>query len=257
MLSPIATALVIAVLVVAAIVVRACLCPAGWKAWVLYQITRVYCPLLFRWKAANPCTIPEEGPAIIVGNHTSPVDPVLLWMGHFRQFRRRRIRVIGYMMAGEYFRIGGPVGWVFRAMESIPATRSGRDTGAVRAALDRLQKGKLLGMFPEGRINVATPDTKLLRSGTGAAWLALKSGAPVIPVFIRNAPRGRGMVTSFLKPARTEIVYGQQIDLSPWRDSKATTDDLREVADRIMASLAELGGVEFTPLLTGTDAVSE
>lgn len=232
------------------------MCPAGWRAWLLYQVTRVYCPLLFRWRAANACTIPEHGAAIIVSNHTSPVDPVLLWMGHFRQFGQPRIRVIGYMMAGEYFLIRGPVGWVFRAMESIPVTRSGRDTGGVRAALRRLSEGKLLGMFPEGRINVVTPDTRLLRSGSGAAWLALKSQAPVIPIFIRNAPRGRGMITSFLKPSRTELIYGTPVDLSEFLEKRPTTEILTQVTDRIMASLAELGGVDFTPAARPADAMS-
>ncbi|MFN9719740.1 MAG: hypothetical protein ACK58L_13660, partial [Planctomycetota bacterium] len=93
-------------------------------------------------------------------------------------------------------------------------------------------------------------DDQLQKPGTGVAWLALKSRAPVIPVFIHNAPRSRSMVLSFLVRSRTRITYGPPIDLSRWflePDEKQSLETLCAVTDHIMSTLACLGGIHFTP----------
>jgi 1-acyl-sn-glycerol-3-phosphate acyltransferase len=220
----------------------------NWKVWFLYQMTRIYCVVMFRWKARNTCTIPESGPAIIIANHTSPVDPILLWMRHCAAFEKPHLRIIGYMMAREYFEVGGLVGWVCRVMESIPVARSGRDMGPARKALERLKAGQLLGVFPEGGINSKAPDSQLRAGGSGTAWLALKSGAPVIPVFIHGAPRSKSLVRCFFTPSRAELIYGQPVDLSEWLDRKPSQETLQEVTDHLMESLASLGGLQHTPI---------
>jgi len=217
--------------------------PCGWRAWMLYQITRVYCPLVFRWKATNASTIPEHSSAIIIANHTSPVDPMVLWMGHLRSFRRPRMRVIEFMTAKEYCEQRNIVGWICRALDAIPVTRSGRDMGPAREALRRLKDSRLLGVFPEGRINAETPDQQLLPGEVGTAWLALKSGVPVIPIYVHGAPRAKTMVRCFITPTRTTLTYGDPIDLSAWTGSRLTQETLREVSDLMMTRLAELGGI--------------
>jgi len=217
-------------------------------AWLCYLLATMFSRFFFHWKCENECPIPEHGPAIVVANHTSPVDPVILWIRHFANFKRRRLRVIGYLTAREYCNMWGPVGWICTAMQSIPVARAGRDMAPVKTALERLQEGRLMGLFPEGRINTKSPSGKLLRPGTGAAWLALKSRAPVIPIYIRDSPRSDSMAKCFLVQTQTTVVYGKPIDLSPWLDEKPTRVLLAEVTNHIMAELARLGGVEFTAL---------
>ena len=231
-----------------AIVLRAALtCAAGWKVWVCYQLGWLHSLIFCRWRGCDVCPIPETGPAIIVANHSSPVDPNLLWRRHFASFRRRHLRLIEFMMAQEYYEQRGPVGWVCRAMQCIPVSRAGRDMGPVKLALTRLCEGNILGLFPEGRINAKSADTKLLPGGTGVAWLALKSGVPVIPAFIHSAPRSESMVWVFFKFARSSVIYGDPLDLSAWREKKLTHAVLAEVTDMIMKSIADLGGIQFTP----------
>lgn len=228
--------------------IRAATCPAGWRPWVCYQIAVVHRLLFARCKMVNPCPFPEDGPAIIVANHTSSVDPVLLWHRHFAQFRKPHLRVIGFMMAKEFYEQNALARCVCRAMESIPVERTGRDIAPTRAALKRLDEGKLLGIFPEGRLNLWTPDERLLPGGTGVAWLAIKSKAPVIPVFIHNAPRKNSMLRSFFVRTTVTLTYGKPIDLSIWYDRKPGHAELAEVTDLIMKSIAELGGIAFTPV---------
>ncbi|MEY4187015.1 MAG: 1-acyl-sn-glycerol-3-phosphate acyltransferase [Planctomycetota bacterium] len=220
---------------------------AGWRAWVCYEIARVHRSLLVSVEHVGVCTIPEEGPAIIVSNHTSPVDPILLWARHFTAFRRPHLRVIGYLTAREYFELPGFVNWVCRAMECIPVDRNGRDMQSVRQALERLKQGRLLGLFPEGRLNAESPDERLLAGDTGVAWLALKAAVPVIPIFIQSAPRSGSMVWVFFRRARVRLIYGQPLDLSAWRGRRSSPELLAEVTDHIMSSLAQLGGIGYTP----------
>lgn len=226
----------------------------GWGPWICYQVARIHGLLFTRWSARNKSTIPEVGPAIIVANHTSPVDPVVLWLGHFAGFRGRQMRIIRYMMAREYFVLRNPVGWACRTMQSIPVQRSGQDMAPIREALNCLRRGDLLGLFPEGRINFQTPDEQLLPGGTGVAWLALKSGVPVLPVFIHNAPRGRTMVSSFFTRTRTTVTYGAAVDLADFLDEKLTREVLAEATDRIMQSVADLGNIRITPVMRASSA---
>ena len=137
----------------------------------------------------------------------------------------------------------GIVGWICGVMESIPLARSGRDMGPTRVALQRLKNNQLVGVFPEGKLNDVAPDVQLIEGDTGAAWLALKSGVPVIPVYIHGAPRGKSMLRSFLVRTQTTLHYGQPIDISRWFGQRLTQDMLREVTDELMTQLARLGGV--------------
>lgn len=245
--SPIFWILCVALLMVAIASIRAATCSAGWRVWVCYQITVIHEMLFARCKTVNACPFPETGPAIIVANHTSPVDPALIWHRHFANFKKPRLRVIGFMMAREFYEKRGIIHWVCRTMESIPVERSGRDMKPIRKALKRLEAGHLLGLFPEGRLNVESPDQRLLPGGSGVAWLALKSKVPVIPVFIRNAPRAKSIIAPFLIRTHATLIYGEPIDLSAWYDKKPGHAELQKVTDLIMMKLAQLGGLEFTP----------
>ena len=233
---------------------RVHVCRCGFQAWVLHAIARGYTRLMFRVKAAGPRTIPEDSAAIIIANHTSPVDPMLMWADHCREFRGPGIRLPGFMTAKEYCEMGGIVGWICGVMESIPVARSGRDMGPARVALQRLKNNQLVGVFPEGKLNAVTPDVQLIEGDTGAAWLALKSKMPVIPVYIRSAPRGKSMMHSFLVRTQTTLHYGQPIDISRWFGQRLTQNMLREVTDELMNHLARLGGVR--PPTTSRDDVS-
>ena len=231
---------------------RALRSPAGWEVWFLYGVCRLYCGLWLRWTAKGKNRIPRDSAAIVVSNHTSPVDPMILWNNHDSNWRDGKIRVPGFMMAREYYETPGLVGWISRTMKSIPVARDGRDMTAVKAALRKLKDGELLGVFPEGGIN-ETPE-RLRKCSTGVAFIALKSKAPVLPVFIHNSPRGSTMINSFYTPAKSGVTYGEPIDLSKWYDLKPSQDVLAEVTDHIMHRLAALGGVGYDALLDSDEA---
>jgi 1-acyl-sn-glycerol-3-phosphate acyltransferase len=174
----------------------------------------------------TPCPIPETGAAILISNHTAGIDPLLLQSAGPQ-------RLIVWMMAKEYYEI--PVlGRIFRKLQTIPVERSGRDLAATRAALRVLEEGRVLGVFPEGRIE---PDRQLLPFQTGVALLAQRTGAPVYPAYLDGTQRGREMVSSLLRPCSASVVFGPRVALDGQANGR---DGLEQWTQAIMASVARL-----------------
>jgi 1-acyl-sn-glycerol-3-phosphate acyltransferase len=176
----------------------------------------------------TPCPIPSRGPGILVCNHISSLDPILL--------QAACPRVITWMMAKEYSIFG--LRWFLNAIEPILVERSGRDMAATRAALRALKDGKLLGLFPEGRIATAH---ELLEFQTGIALLAQKSGAPVYPAYLDGSARGKGMLEAMISPQQATLAFGPPIQLDDQRGEgreslEAATQRIRDA----VTALAEL-----------------
>ena len=185
-------------------------CPGGRLVWFLYVLSLPLTGWLWRARRNTPCPFPR-GPsrpagagedhsptaALVVANHRSPGDPMLLWSRHAD--RPEQIRPIAFLMAKELYDVP-KLRWFYDALDTIPVARAGRDMAAVKTALNRLKDGGLVGVFPEGGLN---HDPHTLRPAVpGAAFLALATDAPVFPVGIRHAPRGKNLYVSLLKPAR-------------------------------------------------------
>lgn len=154
--------------------------------------------------------VPARGPVILAANHIGLLDGPLLAM-----FAPRPTHVLTKQ---EMFR--GRTGRVLRAAGQIPVDREGTDVGAVRSCLRVLRGGGVVGVFPEGHRGAG--EFELYRSG--AAYLALVTGAPVVPVtfFGTRAPGG---AKNSLPPrnARLDIVYGE-----PWRTTPQEWPRTRE-----------------------------
>ncbi len=219
-------------------------CPDGWETWFLYHVARLYGGFGFGLHTRRQCPLPAEGPGLIIANHRSPVDPLFILGTSGLKEGGRRIRIIEYMTAREYCEVGGVIGWICRVMRVIPVDRGGQDMRPAKEALRRLQAGRLVGVFPEGRLNTGEG---LLPASPGIAWLALRSGVPVFPIFIHNAPSGRNMVEPFYNYCQVQVTYGDPIDLSEYTGRKRTPELLQEVTQLLMRNLAELGGISWEP----------
>ncbi|MSR56308.1 MAG: 1-acyl-sn-glycerol-3-phosphate acyltransferase [Planctomycetaceae bacterium] len=223
--------LLLAVLIV---VWRAGRCPEGWRLWLLYTLNATYCRLGFHWRANRKCPFLEARPGIILANHRSPLDPLLIWVGVTNR------RPIEFITAGEYFGIHG-LQFILGAQRCIPVARDGKDMVATRTAARRLREGRLVGVFPEGGINVGTG---MRPFNPGIAWLALQAQSPVYPVFIENAPQGTSMIAPFWSFRPIRVHYGEAIDLSEFINRRRTPELLEQVTALLRAKLAELGGIE-------------
>lgn len=218
-----------------------------WRACALFVLARVYMPFVFHWRANSRCPFPTEGGGLIIANHRSPIDPIVLWTNHhFGRSGNTGFRIISFIMAREYYEQPW-LKWGFKLMQSIPVERDGEDSVPLKTALRYLREGKLLAVFPEGRINLE--DQRVLLPGDpGVAWLALRAQVPVYPVFIEDAPGGDHMLQPFYTPARVRVNYGAPIDLSQYHGKRYTHSVLTHVTDELMEALAALGKAKHTPI---------
>jgi 1-acyl-sn-glycerol-3-phosphate acyltransferase len=224
----------------------------GWQVWFLYFLNRTYGAFFFHPRFNRRCPFPENGPGLIISNHRSPVDPLVIWANHHLGSRSGRIRNFRFMMAREYLSVPG-IGWITRSVKVIPADRDGRDFASARESLRVLKEGELLCLFPEGRLNRGTD---LLEASTGIAWLALRAKVPVYPIYVHNTPQD-GMVKAFCGLSRVNVSYGDPIDLSMFEGQKKTQELLRTVTDLMMQRIAVLGGVNITSPVIPNDSTTE
>lgn len=146
--------------------------------------------LFFRLKVTGQQNIPLDGPFIIVANHSSLLDPVILGVSV-------RPKVI-FVATAYLFKIGW-LGYLLRKANSIPVQRE-NDISSLRRALKILQQGGVLGIFPEGGVDRQKDDLPIK---AGAAYLATKVGVPIVPIKIKGAdkvlPRGAKFIRSLHK----------------------------------------------------------
>jgi 1-acyl-sn-glycerol-3-phosphate acyltransferase len=150
----------------------------------------------------SPSDLPARGPAILVCNHTSSIDPAFIQSVC-------RTRLITWMMAKEYLEIK-PMAWLFNAVGIIPVERTGHDIGPLRAALRALESGRVLGVFPEGKIS-ETDD--FLPFQVGAALMALKTKVPIYPVYLDGTQRNKGMLQAAFLRNKAKITFGPPLRL--------------------------------------------
>ena len=183
--------------------------------------------------------IPGEGAAILASNHLSIIDSVYLPFVVPRP--------VVFPAKAEYFQARGPVGRIWaaylRSTNQLEINRDGARSAqeTLDAAVDILRAGQLFGFYPEG---TRSPDGKLYRGRSGLGYLALNSGAPVIPVAMLGTRKMMPPGRTFLVPAKIEIRIGRPLTF-PDLASVAPAKARREIADRVMAAIRELSGQEY------------
>ena len=168
---------------------------------------------------------PKQGPAIIVINHLGDADAVLVGASI--------PTTIDGM--GKIELIDEWVGPIMHAYGTIWVHRGRPDRRALRAALDGLAEGRMVALAPEGRQSLIGG---LEEGNAGAAFLAMKSGAPIVPIAMTGTENGNiyGHLRRW-KRAPVTLTVGKPFHLPEQADRQAM---LREGTRQIMASLASL-----------------
>jgi len=190
----------------------------------LNQLNTWVCRLMYQVKACVEPPVPSEGPALIVCDHTSLGDPLVLLSTAGRPIR--------FLMAEEIYS-QSHIRWVFEAFCCIPVQRGKRDIKAIRTMIDGLAAQEVIGLFPEGGLG----RNRLDEGHPGIGYLAIKSGAPVIPASI--VWEGPHSVTSMLRtlfvPSKVMIRYGKPLQFP--QESKPSKDSMQSCTKEIMKQI--------------------
>ena len=198
---------------------------------LLWWLNAGYCRFWHRMEVRGAGNVPAAGPVVLISNHTCNIDHMLL------QAATRR--ALGFMIATEFY--DNPRFRPFcRLIGCIPVRRDGRDLAATRAALRALEDGRVVPVFPEGKI-LPTSGRELGEGKPGVAFIAARARVPVVPAYIAGTPPSKDLARSFLTPSHSRVVFGPPVDLGDLAvGGRADRDALGAITDRLMDALRAL-----------------
>ncbi len=203
----------------------------SWVYYVFGILVRVLLLLLTRWQIKGKENIPDQGPLLVVVNHLNLTDPPLISvsLGRKAVFMAKeelfRSKFLSYFMGG----IG-----------AFPVHRGRLDREALRQAERVLAKGLVLVIFPEA---TRSKNAQLQPAFPGSALVALRSGAPILPVGITGTEKIKGVAWWLRRPQLT-VNIGPPFRL-PAVNGKPSKAELAEVTNLIMGHISELLPVEY------------
>jgi len=202
--------------------------PQGFWNRFFYRFCRIVCGgylnLFCRFSVSGPSP-PDEGPFIIAANHESHLDPVILQIA----VRKRRLH---YMMTTLFY-YTPHLNLFSNIMRCIPIKNNGMNREGLRLAIEVLKAGRPIGIFPEGERRVMGDVGEGFK---GVAFLARKSGVPVIPARIRGSGQALPKGATAISPSRISINLGAPLDFTASKGSIS----LDEIRDIIMSSIRNL-----------------
>lgn len=171
--------------------------------------------------------VPASGPALIVSNHQSILDPPVIGGAARRQ--------IYFLAKAELFRIPmfGPL---IHALHARPVRREGSDPRALRTAAQLLGEGKALLVFPEGTRSL---NGRLGEGKPGVGMLAVTSGAPVVPVYVSGTLEALPKGSAWPRRSQVSVSFGPALHFKP-RNGAGRKERYREAAVEMMRGIAEL-----------------
>jgi 1-acyl-sn-glycerol-3-phosphate acyltransferase len=214
------------------LIVRRRVSGLGWTDYLLLTVVKAYASF---WHRVAPCVspFPRHGPALVVANHTCSADPIFLG--------RDSPRPLSFITTREHFNLSRPSRWLLEHLGCVPVQRGGHDPVGVRQALRRLREGHVLCLFPEGGLSGVALG-RMRRWKYGAAYLALKSGVPVYPVWIEGGPRTDRLLPAWLGRSgkQVRVHYGPAVDLSAYTRQRITRALLEQVTELLMRCVQAL-----------------
>ncbi|WP_447968728.1 lysophospholipid acyltransferase family protein [Nitrospira sp. M1] len=193
-----------------------------WLSW----LNRLVCRVMFRVTNVQPSPLPDQGPVLLVSDHSSLGDPLVLLASAGRH--------ISFLMAQEIY--ASRFQWAYEAMDTIPVRRGRQDINAVRGMLQRLRHDQVVGLFPEGGLD----NFRAEEGRPGIGYLALKTGAPIVPVSVvwANERSVTSIVRTLLIPCRAMVRYGKPL-IFP-QESKPDRGKIEQVTTQVMDEITRL-----------------
>ncbi len=181
---------------------------------LLHPVVASVSRLLLDLTVRGSSHLPRRGPALIVSNHQGYLDPVFLQMG--------TVRPVRYLMTADFYDVRAAQPF-FRLAGALRIREGAPNLDTLRTTLGLLRAGEIVGVFPEGRLSTTGAIGAL---EPGAAFLAAKSGAPVVPARIEGSievlPKGRVLP----RRARVSVRFGPPFRVASPRDEARIAEAL-------------------------------
>lgn len=178
----------------------------------------------YRIHARGVHRVPRTGAVVLVANHTSMIEPQLI----FGLLPRRSV----FLVKEEAFR--GMAGVLLRKLGQLPVRRGEPDRTPLLDAVRLLRAGGVVGVFPEG--SRGSGDVTTVQPG--AAWLVRASGATVLPIACRGTRRPEGVRRRF-RP-RVDVLFGEPFELRVPRGKTGLAEGTETLRQRLAETVAEL-----------------
>ncbi|HUT74663.1 MAG TPA: lysophospholipid acyltransferase family protein [Armatimonadota bacterium] len=195
-------------------------CAKAIRLWLF-----VFC----HWRVSGRRHFPRRGGVILAPNHTSYLDPPVAAVAVDRQ--------VFFMAKSELFEVA-LLGPLIHALGAFPVRRGVADRAALRQAEQILRGGEPVMVFPEG---TRSQDGRLTPAELGIAMLALRTGAPVVPMGVDGTDRALARHSFIIRPAGIRIRIGPALTFDDLRgDGPLRRETAQAAARRITAALADL-----------------
>jgi 1-acyl-sn-glycerol-3-phosphate acyltransferase len=195
---------------------------------------------VFRPEVQGAHNVPRTGGVIIAGNHVSFADEVFTPLAARRQ--------VFYLAKAEYFDTPGPRGRamaaVFEGLGQVPVHREVARSAAasVELCVDLLRQGRAFGIYPEG---TRSRDGRLYKFRTGVARIALRTGAPVVPVGLVGTDDVLPPGSKRWRRQPVAVRFGAPMDFSGRPEDERSARKLREITEEIRHAVQALSGQEY------------
>nr|WP_308169505.1 lysophospholipid acyltransferase family protein [Acrocarpospora catenulata] len=190
--------------------------------------------VLWRARIDGRQHVPAQGPAILASNHLSVLDSFFL-----PALLPRRVT---FVAKNEYFTSGNPITkMIMQGNLAIDRDSATAAQDMLDAAAGVLKAGELFGIYPEG---TRSPDGRLYKGKIGVAWLALTTGAPVLPVAMIGTEKVLPPGSSLPRLHRIAVRIGEPLAFT---GDPGRARDRRQVTDEVMAAIQRLSGQEYVP----------
>src|SRR4051812_40898438 len=171
--------------------------------WKLLQIiSRIGTTLLFDLKVWGARNVPQRGGVLLLSNHQSYLDPVLLGV--------RLERPIAYMAKSELFEGSRFFTWLIRSLHAFPIKQSSADVGAIKQAIAKLHEGNILNVYPEGS---RTSDGEIGPILPGVALILKRAKVPIVPVVVDGSFKAWPRWRKIFRKHPVRIMYGRPMKI--------------------------------------------
>jgi 1-acyl-sn-glycerol-3-phosphate acyltransferase len=194
--------------------------------WLMRALFTVFFRLLGDWEVEGHENVPSSGAVLITPNHLSFLDPPLVGCA---------LRRPGWFMAkADLFKIPG-LRWLIRGMHAYPVKRGVPDRASVKRTLQYLKEGEIVCVFPEGTRSL-TGALGPVEMGIG--MLAVKSGAPIVPVGLRGTDRMLPRDAKRVYRAKIRVRFGPVLHLPRPPEEMPDREAYQAAADQVRAAMA-------------------